>query len=118
MRVLGISSINGDTFGIDIDSGRVIVRNRAASTHEIVVRDFLSDHNGVACVGPAGLESVLLWSTCGGSACSDDFGFMVINPRRMVIVAGADHLNKPCDARCAASATSSVVPLRLNGLLD
>lgn len=117
VRVLGVSSVNSDMFGIDLDSGQVIVRNRAASPDEIIVKDFLSDHNGVACVGPTGFESLLLWSVCGGTACGDDFSFMVINPRRMVVVAGGDR-DEPCDARCAASVTSSVVPLRLNGLLD
>lgn len=112
VRVLGVTSVNSDMFGIDLDSGQVIVRNRAASPNEIVVKSFLSDHNGVACVGPTGAETVLLWSACGGTACGDDFSFMVIDPRRMVVVAD------DCDAHCAASATSSVVPLRLNGLLD
>lgn len=35
----------------------------------------------------------------------------------MVVTAGESR-DKPCDARCAASATSSVVPLRVNRLLD
>lgn len=115
VRVMGVTYI-GDTFSTDLDAAQVIVRH-GDPYREVVIKNFLSDHNGIACVGPEGAETVLIWSNCGGTACGDEFTFQVIDPRRIAVIAG-EIGGKPCDARCAASVTSSVVPLRINGLLD
>lgn len=83
VRVIGAVGANDETFGKDPDGTAIIVRKDAQ--HELRLVSQLGDHNKLDCViGKAGKQRYLvLATTCGGSLCSDDYSYTVIDPRTL-----------------------------------
>jgi hypothetical protein len=110
VRVLGVTSVTSDFFDIDLDAGRVIVRQLHKPDLVIDSDHGLSDHNGVACVAKDFQHFVLIWTACGGTICSDKYDFIVIDAdeQRVASPTGA------CDEKCAFKLTGSPIPLKLN----
>ena len=77
----------------------------------MVLKEALSDYNGVACVSKGPTKYLLVWSNCGGTACGDRFNFTVVDVKQLRILAGGKAL---CDEHCASRLTGNKLPLRLN----
>jgi hypothetical protein len=110
VRVLGVTSITSDFFDIDLDAGRVIVRQLHKPDLVIDSDHGLSDHNGVACVAKGFQHFVLIWTACGGTICSDKYDFIVIDADEQRIVSPTSE----CDEKCAFKLTGSPIPDKLN----
>lgn len=106
VRVMGVTSTYGNRFGIDLDAGMVIVRQAG---REIALRDELSDHNSVACVPTGSGDKLLIGSACAGSACPDSYSYVVIDPRRAVVLAPRKR-GEACDELCAGKVLGARVP--------
>ena len=114
VRVLSVTRQDDDTFALDLDSGDVIVRsNDSGSFRELSLKPLgvLSDHNGISCVEGSLGTRLLVWTKCGGSACGDEYGFIVIDPKSARVFSGEED---GCDEDCASRLVGSDLPLRLN----
>lgn len=110
VQILGVAEDHGDFFTVDSagSNSAIVVLGDDGSAE---IRRELSDHNGVACVGPASSPKVLIWSNCGGTACGDDFDFTVVTTGTPRIISDPD---SGCDAACAARLTRSDLPHKIN----
>lgn len=84
VRVLGVDEVTADFFTIERDTGRVIVRNNGKET--ILSDNVLSDINGIVCVPTKIGARLVIWSHCGGSVCSDEKAFTIINPETTSVI--------------------------------
>lgn len=109
VRIVGVTDVNDKSFTLDID-GRIIIHQGQGPDLVIDSNNGLSDYNGVACVERNdGSARLLIWANCGGSACGDDYGFVVVDPEKMKIVSSND-----CDEMCGYALTGSRLPWALN----
>jgi hypothetical protein len=112
VQVLGVREQVDYFFTVDAaaDVARVVVI-APGGQRSLVLKDVLSDHNGVACVTNGATKYLLLWSNCGGTACGDDFSFTVVDVKQLRVLAGG---KTACNEQCAARLTGSKLPQRLN----
>jgi hypothetical protein len=116
VRVLGVTDVIDNFYGIDLDAGKIIIRS--GLNKELILgadSGVLSDHNGVACVSTKSGSRLLIWSNCSGSACGDNFSFFVIDPERLVFLAPKDPRKGQCDDSCASQLLGNKLPKRING---
>jgi hypothetical protein len=109
VRVMGITTFTDKMFASEPDEAKIIVRNRPMP--ELNIKP--DDYTGLACIHVEGKTFILIWGVCGGSACGEDYSFIVVDPKTMKILT-PDHLRDPCDAKCAANLTGSALPYRIN----
>jgi len=115
VRVLGVTDVIDNFYGIDLDAGKIIVRS--GPNKELVLSHgsgILSDHNGVACVSTKSGSRLLVWSNCAGSACGEGFSFFVIDPEHLVLLAPKDPLKGRCDEKCASLLLDNKLPQKIN----
>jgi hypothetical protein len=111
VQILGVERDVGYFFTVDSAAGNAdVVLIGGGGRKQLSLKPFLSDHNGVACVGRSA-KRLLFWSNCSGTACGDEFGFTVVDVMALKIVAGGPN---SCSARCASIASGSDLPSRLN----
>lgn len=113
VQVLGVLQQVDDFFTVDGGSaeGPSVVVIAPGGRRSLVVKDALSDHNGVACVSKGPSKYVLVWSNCGGTACGDDFNFTVVDVKQLRVLAGG---KASCNEHCASRLTGSKLPLKIN----
>lgn len=113
MQVLGVEREVGSFFTVDSASeiGTAVVVIGKGRNSVLVLKDTLSDHNGVACLTSGQRKFLLIWSNCAGSACGDNFTFTVVDALAVRVVAGK---SGDCDEQCASRLTGSRLPLKLN----
>ncbi len=111
IQVLGVKDEAGDHFTVDPSSelGSAVVVLGGAT--KLVLKDAISDYNGVACVTKGTQKFVLIWHQCAGSACGDDYYFTVVDALSARRLTGKD---SDCDSRCATQLTGSNIPAKLN----
>lgn len=111
VQVLGVKDSNDQFFTVDAAAGNSdVVVIAEGGQRQISLKRYLSDYNGVACVGKSA-KKVLVWSDCGGSACGHGYQFTVVDVRSLRIVAGGPN---ECGEMCATRATGSDLPRRLS----
>jgi hypothetical protein len=116
VRVSGIEKVSGNSFSIDMDLGKIVVKTM--QNKELVISSgsgVLSDYNGTACVSTESGSRLLVWSNCAGSACGESFSFFVIDPERLVFLAPQNPSNERCDERCASQLLGNQLPKKING---
>lgn len=113
VQVLGVVDQSETSFTTDVsatDQASIVVIAPGGRRH-LILRNMLSDYNGVACVTKSGAKLLLIWSNCGGTACPDAFNFTVVDVRGLRVIAGG---LASCDAQCATRLTGSRLPFVLN----
>lgn len=115
VRVLGVTYIGDDQFRIDLDAGMVVVRNTRGNELFLNINNVLQDYNGVSCINTKNKGGQLLvWTNCGGSACSEGYNYYVIDPATATIVAPKDPTKETCDAQCASEILEDYFPIKLD----
>jgi len=112
VRILGVTSVSDEAFYLDPDAS-IIVRRPPEPDLRIDDEGIISDRNGVACLSYEGQARLLIWAACGGSACSDEYSFTVIDPDKLKIISPKNS-EGGCDEMCAYSLTGSRLPWELN----
>ncbi len=112
--VLGAKEGAEDFFDGDPDSTQVVIRQSSQQEVHVTEDNGLSDHNGVMCVSNKHGTHLLIWSNCGGSACSGGYGFTVVDVEQPEIIAPLKK-HELCDETCASKLTGSKIPYILNG---
>jgi hypothetical protein len=115
VRVLGVTSVTGDIFGIDIDSGKIIVRQLRKPEVILDSNNGMSDHTGISCIDYEGKSRLLVWSNCAGTACGDEYTFTVIDADNPKVLAPSGPIVTSCDEVCAYALTGNKLPLKMNG---
>jgi hypothetical protein len=108
VQVLGVRDEDNDFFSVDGNADIVVIRE--GGRQQVSLKRYMSDYNGVACVGSNLQKRVLVWSDCAGTACGNGYSFTVVDPSNLRILAGGA---APCDAACAAKITGSRIPSSL-----
>lgn len=111
--VLGVKEGTENFFDGDADSTQIIVRQSSPREVHITEENGLSDYNGVMCISNKRGTHLLIWSNCGGSACSRGYSFTVVDVEQPKIIAPLEK-GGLCDEACAAKLTGSMIPYILN----
>ena len=116
VRVMGITDFVENFYSVDSDAGKIIVRSSSVTNDLVLTQEnVLSDHNGVACVETKTGDKLLVWSNCGGSRCTDNFSFYVIEPKSLKFIAPKDPKKGSCDDECATKVLGNNLPKKVNG---
>jgi hypothetical protein len=120
VMVFGVSGYVEDTFTIEGEAAKVIVRvPRSMSTstsNQLVLfpgNGVLSDYNGIACISARGTNKLLIWSDCAGSACGRGFSFFVIDPEKPVMIMPKNPKDGSCNYECATREIGSKLPAHI-----